>query len=161
MHREWAQEVAQDAVAEAKRVARERRKVQKDWQAKGVPPDYSIWRSYEIDETVDYVTVKRYRNADGTEVPESSNPHRMSHFDRRRSGVRYVEETKYVGDGCYRPSEQGLVGLCAGRFPGPVDTKRAELLYSRDTGTRAYGPWRQPRQVEAFVPCKVVEMSLC
>ena len=159
MHREWAQEVAQDAVAEAKRVARERRKVQKDWQAKGVPPDYSIWRSYEIDETVDYVTVKRYRNADGTEVPESSNPHRMSHFDRRRSGVRYAAETKYVGDGCYRPSEQGLVGLCAGRFPGPVDTKRAELLYSRDTGTRAYGPWRQPRKVEAVVPCKVVDMS--
>ena len=85
----------------------------------------------------------------------------MDLFERRRSGVRYVAETKYVGDGCYRPSEQGLVGLCAGRFPGPVDTKRAELLYSRDTGTRAYGPWRQPRQVEAFVPCKVVEMSLC
>ena len=32
-------------------------------------------------------------------------------------------------------------------------------IYRKDTGTRAFGPWRQPRQVEAFVPCKEVEMS--
>lgn len=32
-------------------------------------------------------------------------------------------------------------------------------IYRKDTGTRAFGPWRQPRPVEAFVPCKEVEMS--